>query len=62
MAKGERAAKVGHAGREYWSRRLPGTPSWGRVGKWITHRRERAQTRREEIRIMKENHERCNYI
>lgn len=48
---GENAEK--HAGREYWSRRLPGTPSWGRIGKWLTHRRERAAVRRAERRLMK---------
>jgi hypothetical protein len=44
---GENAAK--HPGREYWSRRLPGAYSWGRIGKWITHRKERAASRRAEI-------------
>ena len=48
---GENAEK--RAGREYWSRRFPGTPSWGRIGKWLTHRRERAAARREERRLMK---------
>lgn len=34
--------------REYWSRRY-GTPiSWGAVGKWFTHKRERAAKRRDE--------------
>lgn len=55
MAQGERAERAGHAGRDYWSRRLPGgcTP-WGAVGKWITHRRERAAAQRELVRIRKE--------
>lgn len=46
---GENAEK--HAGREYWSPRLRGAPSWGRIGKWLTHRRERAAARREERRL-----------
>ncbi len=43
---GKRAEKSGHAGREYWSRRLRGMVPWGRIGKWLTHRRERAEARR----------------
>lgn len=38
--------------REYWSRRLPGACwPWGAIGKWVTHRRERAAAKREERRI-----------
>lgn len=50
MAMGQNAAKNGHH-REYWSRR-PGPPDggWGPVFKEITHRLERAATRREEYR------------
>jgi hypothetical protein len=46
MAKGENAQH--HCSREYWSRRHPGMLSWGRVGKQLTHRRERAARRRDE--------------
>ena len=46
MAHGENAQK--HRGREYWSRRCPHAPNWGRIGKWLTHRRERAEARRRE--------------
>lgn len=49
--QGERAERNGHH-REYWSRRAY-CFSWGRVGKWITHRRERAAARREEIKALK---------
>lgn len=45
---GENAAKRGHPGREYWSPRLPGMAAWGRIGKWMTHRRERAEAKRRE--------------
>lgn len=44
MANGENAER--HYGREYWSRRLPGMVAWGKIGKWLTHRRERAASRR----------------
>lgn len=47
---GENAER--HAGREYWSARLPGAPPWGRIGKWLTHRRERAAARRLERKEM----------
>lgn len=52
MAHGQNAAKNGHH-REYWSRR-PGPPEggWGRTYKQITHRMERAETRRDEQRIL----------
>jgi hypothetical protein len=46
-AHGEGAEKFGHAGREYWSRRLRGMWNWGRIAKAVTHRRERAQRKRE---------------
>lgn len=49
---GERAER--HYGREYWSRRLRGCYSWGRLGKWLTHRRERAETKRQERRLKKD--------
>lgn len=50
MARGENAER--HPGREYWSRRLPGACcSWGRIGKWVTHRRERAAAKREERKL-----------
>ena len=51
---GERAERIGHGGREYWSRR-PGAPmgTWGRISKWLTHRAERAAKRRELIAIQK---------
>lgn len=49
MAHGENASK--HYGREYWSRRLRGAPSWGRVGKWLTHRRERAAAKKQERQL-----------
>lgn len=52
MAHGENAAK--HYGREYWSRRAPRMHNWGRIGKWLTHRYERAAARREEQRILRE--------
>jgi hypothetical protein len=55
MAKGENAQK--HRGRDYWSRRARGKGawdlSWGRVGKWITHRFEHAAKRRLERKILK---------
>lgn len=44
MAQGKRAESLGHRGREYWSRRVIGMFSWGRVGKWLTHRAERRCT------------------
>lgn len=49
---GENASK--HVGREYWSRRMPGTPLWGRIGKWLTHRHERAAARRLERALEKD--------
>lgn len=39
MAHGENANK--HWGREYWSRRHKGMPSWGKIGKQLTHEKER---------------------
>ncbi len=47
---GERAARLGHIGREYWSRRLRGMLSWGRYGKWLTHRKERREAKRLAVR------------
>jgi hypothetical protein len=44
-AHGERAEKHGHY-REYWSRRHPGMLNWGPIGKWLTHKRERAERKR----------------
>lgn len=48
MAHGERAERLGHSGREYWSRR-PGfrMGGWGRVSKLWTHRKERRLAARE---------------
>lgn len=44
---GKRAEHMGHAGREYWSRRPgPRMGIWGRFSKWLTHRAERRQARR----------------
>jgi hypothetical protein len=55
MAKGENAEKS--RSREYWSPRARGKGawglSWGRVGKWITHRVEHAEKRRLERKILK---------
>jgi hypothetical protein len=49
LAHGENAEKIGHAGREYWSRRGGGNDSgrwgWGPIGKWITHRKERQESK-----------------
>jgi hypothetical protein len=42
MPHGERAERLGHAGREYWSRR-PGF----KMGTWETHRKERRIAKRE---------------
>jgi hypothetical protein len=43
--------------REYWSRRAHGKGawdlSWGRIGKWITHRFEHAAKRRLERKVLK---------
>lgn len=52
MAHGDRAERSGHPGREYWSRRLRGAWPWGKMGKQVTHRRERAKTRRDEHRAL----------
>ena len=52
MAHGENARK--HYGREYWSARLPGAVPWGRIGKWLTHRRERAQAKRIERELLRD--------
>jgi hypothetical protein len=45
-----KTAQKAPTGREYWSRRLPGAYSWGRIAKWMTHRKERAAAKREESR------------
>ncbi len=45
--KGQNAERAGHVGREYWSRRLKGMWSWGPIGKWATHRKERRAYQRE---------------
>lgn len=39
MAHGENANRF-HRGREYWSKRA-GVQSWGKIGKQITHEKER---------------------
>jgi len=52
MPHGENASK--HYGRDYWSRRLPGAVAWGRVGKWLTHRRERAAAKRAERELKRD--------
>lgn len=52
--KGESAEKNGHAGREYWSRRLSGATAWGPIGKWLTHRKERAEARRLERELKRD--------
>lgn len=52
MSQGERAERQGH-NREYWSRRLAGMYPWGRLGKWLTHRRERAEKRRIEHKALR---------
>ena len=55
MSHGERAERLGHPGREYWSRRPGGRMwSWGRFGKWLTHRAERVQRKREARRELVE--------
>jgi hypothetical protein len=56
MSHGKRAERLGHAGREYWSTRLRGMYSWGRIGKWLTHRKERAAKRRE-LNQLRKDHE-----
>jgi len=39
---------MGHAGREYWSRRPGGRMgAWGRITKWFTHRAERRAAKKE---------------
>jgi hypothetical protein len=54
MPHGEKAEKLGHAGREYWSPRLSGMVPWGRIGKWLTHRRERAEAKRAERELRRD--------
>lgn len=53
MAHGERAERLGHAGREYWSPRDPSMPDWGKSAKKRTHRRERTRRHREVYRVLK---------
>ena len=48
-----RAAKHGDRTREYWSKRGYCWP-WGRIGKWLTHNKERAAARREEQRLVRQ--------
>ena len=54
MPHGERAERIGHGGREYWSRR-PGClmGEWGWYAKWRTHRTERARARQADRKIKK---------
>jgi hypothetical protein len=49
MAHGERAAKNGHSGREYWSTRpcKMKFPDWGRKAKKLTHRAERREGKKD---------------
>lgn len=44
MAKGENANK--RCGREYWSPRHPGAPSWGAIGKQLTHEKDRMKNKK----------------
>jgi hypothetical protein len=44
MAHGENANK--HWGREYWSPRHRGMPSWGSVGKQLTHEKDRMRDKK----------------
>lgn len=58
---GERAEKMGHAGREYWSRRPgPRMGLWGRISKFFTHRAERRQAKREAKRAFDEAQKRVD--
>lgn len=43
--------------RDYRSRRLPGAWPWGPVGKWMTHKKERAAARRAEHAARREAEE-----
>lgn len=57
MGERDRAEMRGHSGKEYWSARAGRgvALSWGKIGKWITHRKERAVKRREEYRAITED-------
>ena len=45
-----------HYGRDYWSRRLKNAvTAWGPYGKFLTHRKERAETRRLERQALKDD-------
>jgi hypothetical protein len=47
MPHGERSEKLGHAGKEYWGKRLgPKMAPPGRIAKQLTHTAERAEKRR----------------
>jgi hypothetical protein len=52
MAQGENAKKIGHCGREYWSRRPGSGIGWGQRFKEVTHRRERRQATRIERDVL----------
>lgn len=57
MAHGENANHHGYS-REYWSKRA-GIQSWGKIGKQITHEKERMETKniiRKEMNSLNENH------
>jgi len=49
-----KVGRNGHPGREYWSRRHGGCLPWGRVGKQMTHEKERAAARRLERQALME--------
>lgn len=56
MAHGENANHHGYS-REYWSKRA-GIQSWGKIGKQITHEKERMETKkiiRKEMNSLNEN-------
>ena len=53
MAHGENADNRKN-GREYWSRRA-GIQSWGKIGKQITHEKERMMKKKIEHDAMKQN-------
>lgn len=48
MAHGQRAERIGHISREYWSRRPGSMGNWGKASKVFTHRLERVMRRRME--------------
>lgn len=56
MAHGENANK--HWGREYWSPRHRGAPSWGKIGKQMTHEKDRMRDKKivqDEVKNLDEN-------